>query len=457
MPLPSSNTTYRCVETILFYTGYAYDVWGPSEYGRRALPGSETAVMLLASSLASLGHHVTVAGMVTNGIYAGVTYVSWELLNSRITDTSWFDIVIVVRYIHFWLDYSPPCAIRYIWLHDNEIQPYHNGRSLPARGSPLLRNLWPTIDGVIALTNSHRLTFVGGYPWLAADATATDKIHVIPNALNVLNFSPYRHNNNGGDVGNGGNGVHRGVHRFIYSSRPERGLLTLIQMFAAIRTHLTTAELHIYTYDITDGGDRLATARTLITKLAMNDYIIFHGGVAQCELARAIESSSVWLYPSHFLEAHSITALEMQLGGVLIIVPNVGSMWDTIGDRGMILDVKRLPADYNDNDAHMYTNYWRRYDHHNPSIEPESLRAAHWSFSLPAPEMDATAAAATISSVAWQRYAIEQVVSLIHDHRRVDDYTRRAVTWAQTQTWTHRALQWMQLPQWCSIPSHPSV
>jgi tetratricopeptide (TPR) repeat protein len=129
---------------------------------------------------------------------------------------------------------------------------------------------------------------------------------------------------------------------FIYSSFPNRGLLPLLQMWSAIIQHFPNASLHIYS-DV-DGKWVNDVAREQMDKIrkllreSTNLNIHYHGWVPKSELDEAWQRADVWFYPTTFLETFCLTALECASSKTLAITMKTGSLINTVGDRGILLE-----------------------------------------------------------------------------------------------------------------------
>jgi glycosyltransferase involved in cell wall biosynthesis len=182
--------------------------------------------------------------------------------------------------------------------------------------------------------------------------------------------------------------------RFIYSSSPDRGLDTLLELFPRIRERLPEAELHIfYGFENWDRAlgmrvDRDAEAwRDRIRAAMQQPGVFFRGRVGQRELAREMMRSDIWFYPTRFEETYCITALEAQMAGALCVASDLGALRTTVADRGVLLG----------GDAY---------------------------------------------SEEFRRLAVETVVALLMDRERRDAFAGRGRAWAAEQTWDAVAEEW---------------
>lgn len=142
-------------------------------------------------------------------------------------------------------------------------------------------------------------------------------------------------------------------HKFIYSSFANRGLLPLLQMWPLIINRYQDATLHIYTdvsrqsnagkwvHDVYKEG--IETVINLINNLTG---VVYHGWVNKKILEEAWMSSDIWLYPCVFSETFCATALEAAISNTLAITTDLGALKETVGDRGVILEIKNINDPY---------------------------------------------------------------------------------------------------------------
>jgi glycosyltransferase involved in cell wall biosynthesis len=190
--------------------------------------------------------------------------------------------------------------------------------------------------------------------------------------------------------------VERQPFRFFYSSSPDRGLDTLLELFPRIRERLPQAELHIF-YGF-ENWDRALGLRVDPASEAWRDRIraamqqpgvFFHGRIGQEELAREMMRSDIWFYPTRFEETYCITALEAQMAGAVCVASDLGALRTTVADRGVL-----LPGD-------AYTEEYRR-------------------------------------------GAVDTVITLLLDRERRDALAGRGREWAAQQTWDAVAADWQE-------------
>ncbi|MFC1555362.1 glycosyltransferase, partial [candidate division KSB1 bacterium] len=130
--------------------------------------------------------------------------------------------------------------------------------------------------------------------------------------------------------------IRRDSNKLIYSSRPNRGLDILLDVFPAIRDEKPDAELHVFTYTPTKEDHELNE----VMKKLDQPGVFFRGSVSQDELAEEIMSSCLMVYPSTFKETSCITAIESQAAGTPIVTANIGALPETVQDGvgGVVID-----------------------------------------------------------------------------------------------------------------------
>jgi glycosyltransferase involved in cell wall biosynthesis len=72
--------------------------------------------------------------------------------------------------------------------------------------------------------------------------------------------------------------------------------------------------------------------------------VTVHGRVSHEELAKAMNETQVWAYPTEFTEIHCITALKAQEAGCYPVVTNVGALAETV-QSGVKLKTQRIYTD----------------------------------------------------------------------------------------------------------------
>ena len=182
-------------------------------------------------------------------------------------------------------------------------------------------------------------------------------------------------------------------HKFIYSSFPHRGLLPLLEMWPSIYSKYPDAMLHIHC-DV-DGKwvnlvrpDEMNKIKELLK--THPEGIYYEGWTSKSKLAENWLTSQIWFYPCTFLETFCLTALEAAITNTLVITTDLGSLQNTVGDRGVVIN----------GDA--YTKE-------------------------------------------WQEKALQELFSIIDDPIKQNFYLKKNHAWAKNLSWENRAIELMNI------------
>lgn len=306
---------------IVFWTGEAWEPWGPPSLDGGGIGGSETACVHMARAFASFGHEVEVFGQHDGfeGVYDGVTYSHFRrsLEDPRLLDS---DVFISSRDKHA-IRFNPKASLKILWSHDIHV------------GDDWEKEI-VKYDLIFCLSQFAGKFFQEYYPHLFMELK--NRLVVTRNGISTSRFKP--------EVA--GLPAKRPA-KFFYSSSPDRGLDVLLHMWPEIKRIRDDAELHVY-YGF-DTWQRMA-ARSKNRQNALrigwfaeklknmsSEGIAFHGRVGQAELAEAQMSSTLWLYPTSFLETSCITAMEAQAAGAVPVTTAIGALPET-AKHGVLLD-----------------------------------------------------------------------------------------------------------------------
>ena len=240
-----------------------------------------------------------------------VSYFNSNYLNKFMSENI-VDIMIVSRYIHHFLEFDNKAKKTYIWLHDTLIHPAWKGIYMPEQGKFLLQNIIHKIDGIVVLTDWHRLFVIDHYN------LDPSKIYIIGNAINTTRYNKQ---------------VERVKNRFIYTSNPNRGLKQLVNNFSSLREKLTDAELWVYRGE----DDFTGEYKDLLELIKTIPYIKFMGRFDNNELVEHQMMADFWYYPTNWAETYCISALESMASGCICITSDLAALKDTVGDRGILL------------------------------------------------------------------------------------------------------------------------
>ncbi len=322
---------------LVFYLGQAFERWNPVTLAKGGMGGSETMAWELARRLRGLGHRVRVFADCSpelEGVFDGV-----EWLQSSKYVGATCDVLIAERRPDA-VDDAAQLTSRANVLHIHDV---HCGDGLTQQRA--LR-----IDRILALSQWHKRYLLqtysraNGAPYPIA-SLHPDDVHVTRNGIDFARFDA---------------DAPRNPKRVVYSSSPDRGLTTLLEMWPAILADEPEAELHVYYglggWEASIGANPAyndshpflsATAlRRLKHQLRTVPRVTMHGRINQVELAREFLQSGVLAYPSWFSETSMIGAMEAQAAGLYIVTTPIAALNETVGDRGV-----RVPGGWDTNDG----------------------------------------------------------------------------------------------------------
>ena len=173
-----------------------------------ALGGSEKAVAYLSNCFPK-DYNIYISGHVKNEKIGNIQYIHLDQI-TNLSNTIPFHTVIVSRYISFY-EMFKECSFyqSFIWAHDVLLLPY--GSNL--KENQILQKWNKYITGCVCLTEWHRDLFLNKYPELK------EKIHIINNGITNSLFKSK---------------LSKIPNKFIYSSRPDRGLNVLLDLWPKI-------------------------------------------------------------------------------------------------------------------------------------------------------------------------------------------------------------------------------
>lgn len=300
----SNNITRKPI--ICFFVGYTADFIKSS----KCAYGSELALKSLAENFTKT-HNVYVFGcLLKDNNINNVQYFNSRKLNQFMIDNI-VDVMIISRYIYYFLEFNNKALKTYIWFHDVLANPPWDFKPLPEHGKYLLHNLMDKINGIIVLTETHKTIVLDYYNFDPA------KVFIIGNAIDVSRYNKY---------------VKRVKNRFIYTSSPERGLKELVNNFTKIKQELPDAELWIFR-----GEDEFDNHKELFKLINETSYIKFMNRIDNNELVNHQMMADFWYYPTHFTETYCISALEALMAGCICITSDLGALKDTVSNRGILL------------------------------------------------------------------------------------------------------------------------
>ena len=297
------SSSYKTSNKILIYTGYLNFLWNDSTLIHSSLGGAEKAVIYLSRYLPK-NYEIYIAGDQLEEQFDNIKYVKHSNLQKLLNDNS-FHTIIVSRYVSFFEHFKNiKCGQLVLSAHDT----YFLGNN-----NEIIKKYNKYIDAVICLTEWHKNIFIEKYHDLK------DKFRVINNGINITDFN---NENISLDI--------KVKNKFVWSSRPERGLNILLDLWPKILEKIPDATLDICSYDN-------FTEETMYIKniIDNNPNITYHGKLNTKELYKLINSAEYWLYTCTWPETSCITAMEMLMNEVICLYYPIAGLNDTIGEYGI--------------------------------------------------------------------------------------------------------------------------
>jgi Glycosyl transferases group 1/Glycosyl transferase family 2 len=308
---------------ILFLTGFLEKKWNHTYNCKNALGGSESSVAYLSESL-SQDYNVYIVGDVEEEIENNVFYVNNSNLQNLINSVS-FKVTIISRFL-IYLNIVPKLKSTkiYLWAHDFEF----NSSGTDMTPEQLLQKWNHKFDGCICLTNWQKNLFEKKYPELK------NKIFSINNGIKTELFKDIKKN--------------KIKNQFIYTSRSERGLVRLLELWDGLTEKIPNAKLVISSYnDFPNKDPRIKDIdQNIIQKIIelnkKHNNIKHYGKLNKKELYELMSESEYWFYPCTYPETSCITAMEMLMSEVICICYPFAGLVNTLGDYGLYIDPSKV-------------------------------------------------------------------------------------------------------------------
>jgi len=292
-------------ESVCFYMGYSPSFNGEN-YEEKKIYGSEITTIKLAESLVDL-YNVYI--FLNIDLEDEIIYNNVHYLNSdKINNFKEIDVMIIVRYINYFIYFKNIAKKTFIWLHDVTVQPSYDGKILISNGDHILYNLRDCYDKLIVLSNYH---LNNNFDYIKVPV---NKYRIIPN---IQNINYYKSN------------IPIIKNRFIYMSDISRGFTILLECLIYIQKFIPDISLvvfreHEFTEDIRN-------------KIKYLNNISIYGKVGQEKIANECLQAEYFFYPTNFHETFCNCAAEAQLYNTVCIYNNIGALNTTIGNRGLCI------------------------------------------------------------------------------------------------------------------------
>lgn len=301
---------------LCFYLGYTSDYTVPN----LSVYGSELAALKLSEYLTDY-YDVYVFSKYFNMEQKTINKVTYMNSNSlyKFMESMTIDVMIISRYVHYFIEYPIKAKQIYLWMHDVLAHPVWNNQQLTANAKFIMDSMIDKIDGVVTLTNWHKSNVMSFYNF------PSEKVKIIGNAIE-LKYWDHK--------------VEKVKNRFIWTSNPVRGLKELVNYFHEIHQKYPDAELYVYR------GLEEFEDKSLIEEMKKYSYIHFMGKLENKDLIPEFMKAEYWLYPTTWPETYCISALEAQLSGCVCITTHLAGLIDTVGDRGVLINQKPHTPEY---------------------------------------------------------------------------------------------------------------
>lgn len=292
-----------------------------------ALGGSESAVYYMARELAKRGHRVDVFCRCQRpGAYEGVVYNDVHEL-PRIGPALYPDVLIISRFMQM---FRAPIRgkMQILWDHDILTEP-----------EPLL-SFSVFCDRIVNLSAYHVKQYKDKLP---------DENHAPVRAL-------FRQSRNGYDPEIVPQKAEKSDHLYLFTSRPERGLLNLLKMWPKIKRIDPQAVLGICNYKTVKDPRVEEIWRECEKVIRHYPSIRMLGNMAKHELYQVLARAHAVLYPTEFPEISCISALEAQACGTPFIATDDFALSETVAPD------TRVPRDGNiEHDEKVFADYEKRF------------------------------------------------------------------------------------------------
>lgn len=296
--------------TVAIYTGQAWEPWTIESINTTGIGGSETCAAVLAKKFAEKGYRSILFGHCEGmeGRYDGVEYIHYTNYDN-FKDTNFIDYFISSRKVSP-LQHRVPNGKNYVWSHDIFIPEFIN-KKLP------LNN----VNKYVCLSPWHVKFFSQHH------SVPESQIYTQGNGLELSRYDKR-------------GSIEKDPYRLIYSSSPDRGLLTLLQMFSGWKQEFPQLNLHVF-YGF-DNWKKAIRHRNnpeevkqveMIEQLMKQPGVTYHGRISQQQLAEEQMKSSLWVYPTQFTETYCITATECMIAGAVPICTSVAALKTTVPDE----------------------------------------------------------------------------------------------------------------------------
>lgn len=247
------------------------------------------------------------------GLIETINGVHWSIISEyNKYDIEW-DLLLIFRYINFFLFFKHRAKKTIMWLQDMVINYYFEGNTIPDFGSHLTYNCYDKIDKFVCLSKWNIENMKLTYPFIE-----DKKCEIIENPFDLDFF--YRNNFHIKDM-------NKIKNRFIYVSDLSRGFDILLDCLIFLQNIYPDISLSFFR------SNKLTPDLSEKLKKLNN---VFQFGYESSEVVHLeISKSEYFFYPAIFCETFCCSAVEAQLYSCVCIYNNIGCLNETIGERGL--------------------------------------------------------------------------------------------------------------------------
>jgi len=233
---------------LAIYTGYTYS-FNPNDihYDESKCSECEHITRCLAEHFINLFDvHIWSAGNFKQSVYNKITYHNNETY-MEFQNKNTIEILIISRYINFFLSNFPIAKKIYFWLHEWTVQPYYNGILLPENGAYLFKNLSNNFNKIIISSEQHKSITT---QWLnksnnniALTSQILEKFTIIPNLIKLSDF----------DIK-----IKRNNRSLIYIDDPRNNIDIVLELFQRCYRKEKKLSLYIITRQSSESQEELS-------------------------------------------------------------------------------------------------------------------------------------------------------------------------------------------------------
>ena len=314
------------MDVVIYTEGLPFDGRTPFE---RSLGGSESAVVFMARELARRGHRVRVFCNCESGasavelpkqrgpdLYDGVEYADLTAFPEFVEKGS-CDAFVCCRHLRG-LTAPVRSKVNVLWAHD----------AIPKPVARQMMSLMYKVDRLMVLSEFHKEQF-GRHLSVPDERYVVTRngvdLELVEEALaegadDRLEACPT-------------DGVERDRNRVIYTSRPERGLDVLLEMWPELKRRRPGLKLAVAWYENSGAdaqmADYLAALRRAAEALPGVELL---GALSKRELYREIAGSGLMVYPAVFPEVSCISMMEAAACGTPVVASRYCALKETVAD-----------------------------------------------------------------------------------------------------------------------------